>query len=80
MNSFMYSQGDYDEALEWPFLLKHRISVLDQSQAHYQDIVSRVWDPKVYNIRSCYLIGRWRLYLGLPDWRHRAYSLKNFQK
>lgn len=40
-------QGEYDEALEWPFTLKHRITILDQSPAHYQDIVSRVWDPKV---------------------------------
>ncbi len=41
------SQGDYDEALEWPFILKHRISILDQVSSPFQDISSRVWDPKV---------------------------------
>jgi hypothetical protein len=40
-------QGDYDEALEWPFILKHRISILDQVSSPFQDISSRVWDPKV---------------------------------
>lgn len=47
-------KGEYDEALEWPFTLRHRISVLDQS-ALPQDIISRVWDPKVLilNITCC---------------------------
>lgn len=40
-------QGIYDEALEWPFFLKHRISILDQSSSPVQDITSRIWDPKV---------------------------------
>lgn len=41
------TKGDYDEALEWPFQLKHRISIIDQSTPPYQDIVSRIWDPKI---------------------------------
>lgn len=46
-SSDVFEQGEYDEALEWPFVLKHRITFLDQSSPPYQDIVSRVWDPKV---------------------------------
>ncbi|XP_045029151.1 uncharacterized protein LOC116922116 isoform X1 [Daphnia magna] len=41
------TKGDYDEALEWPFILKHRVSILDQASPPFQDIVSRVWDPKI---------------------------------
>ncbi|XP_046457190.1 uncharacterized protein LOC124204189 [Daphnia pulex] len=41
------TKGDYDEALEWPFILKHRISILDQVSSPFQDISSRVWDPKI---------------------------------
>lgn len=39
------SAGDYDDMLEWPFKLKHKIQILD----HYvpgKDLSSRIWDPK----------------------------------
>jgi hypothetical protein len=41
------SQGQYDQMLEWPFKLKHFVSVLDFSKdpTAAEDLNSRVWDP-----------------------------------
>jgi hypothetical protein len=41
------TKGDYDNQIKWPFILKHRITVLDQRMDNIQDIHSRVWDPTV---------------------------------
>ncbi|CAL4164114.1 unnamed protein product, partial [Meganyctiphanes norvegica] len=38
------TKGDYDDRLDWPFKLKHKINVLDH-QVPSEDIASRVWDP-----------------------------------
>ncbi|KAB7498728.1 hypothetical protein Anas_02421 [Armadillidium nasatum] len=35
----------YDDSLEWPFKLKHKIQVLDHDVPG-EDLFSRVWDPK----------------------------------
>ncbi|RXG68696.1 TNF receptor-associated factor 4, partial [Armadillidium vulgare] len=39
------TQGAYDDSLEWPFKLKHKIQVLDHDTPG-EDLFSRVWDPK----------------------------------
>lgn len=36
--------GEYDAQLRWPFAHRLRLSVLDQTDAAPEDIVSRVWD------------------------------------
>lgn len=36
--------GEYDTRLRWPFAHRIRLSVLDQTDASPEDIVSRVWD------------------------------------
>jgi hypothetical protein len=41
------TKGEYDALLDWPFRLKHRISVLDQREDNIQDIHSRIWNPTV---------------------------------
>ncbi|KAF4531425.1 hypothetical protein B566_EDAN004193 [Ephemera danica] len=41
------TRGEYDAMLDWPFKLKHRITVLDQREESVQDIFSRIWDPTV---------------------------------
>ncbi|XP_076047797.1 uncharacterized protein LOC143029175 isoform X2 [Oratosquilla oratoria] len=39
------TKGDYDEALDWPFQLLHKVAVLDHVDPP-EDIRSRVWDPR----------------------------------
>ncbi len=39
------TQGEYDRMLEWPFKLKHFITVLDFSKDNPEDLNSRIWDP-----------------------------------
>jgi hypothetical protein len=36
--------GEFDAQLEWPFVHRLRLSVLDQTDVAPEDIVSRVWD------------------------------------
>jgi len=39
--------GEFDDQLPWPFKLKHKLSVLDRTEASSADLSSRVWDPTV---------------------------------
>lgn len=40
------TKGDYDQILRWPFNLKYKISILDQSSNDIQDIMSFVKNPE----------------------------------
>lgn len=39
------TKGRYDDLLAWPFKLKHRVTLIDQTERSAEDITSRVWDP-----------------------------------
>ncbi|XP_046658494.1 TNF receptor-associated factor 6-A isoform X2 [Homalodisca vitripennis] len=41
------THGHYDNLLPWPFRLRHRVSVVDQTLQEPQDLASRIWDPTV---------------------------------
>lgn len=41
------TKGDFDDLLQWPFPLKHKVHILDQTKEGrtFEDIASRIWDP-----------------------------------
>ncbi|XP_054261842.1 TNF receptor-associated factor 6-like isoform X2 [Macrosteles quadrilineatus] len=41
------AQGEHDDELNWPFTLKHRVTIVDQSVDTPEDIMSQIWDPRV---------------------------------
>ena len=43
------TKGEFDESLKWPFPLKHKIHILDQTKEGrlFEDIASRTWDPNL---------------------------------
>lgn len=42
------THGSFDETLQWPFKLKTKVSILDQTKVDTaEDITSRIWNPEV---------------------------------
>ena len=42
--TFTDISGEFDNTLEWPFKLKHKINIID-NRNNGEDLSSRIWDP-----------------------------------